>query len=107
MNYDSRNYGNYVRIFSAVVPVFGRFGFRKTSVEELAGAAGLSKLYLHFSSKEEIFLAAMQRYLDDGLRLVDEALSRANALLLLDRLVDAMDAWFGRLSRRSHLPPST
>jgi len=35
----------------------------------------------------------MQRYLDDRLRLVDEALSRANALLL-DRLVDAM--WFGR-----------
>jgi len=31
----------------------------------------------------------MQRYLDDRLRLVDEALSRANALLL-DRLVDAI-----------------
>lgn len=84
-------------ILRAAVPVFGRFGFRKTSMEDLAAAAGLSKqgLYLHFASKEDIFVAAMQRYLDDGLDLVDAQLGRDGAPLL-DRLAGAMDAWFGR-----------
>ena len=85
------------QILEAAIPVFGRFGFKKTSVDDLAEAAGISKqgLYLHFSSKEEIFLAAMQKYLDDGLRLVQEELSRPDASLYR-RLLGAMDAWFGR-----------
>ena len=84
-------------ILDAAVKVFGRFGFRKTSVEDLATAANISKqgLYLHFSSKEEVFVAAMQKYLDDGLRLVDKALSKPGASLFA-RLSAAMDAWFGR-----------
>jgi AcrR family transcriptional regulator len=84
-------------ILRAVIPVFGQFGFKKTSMEDLATAATLSKqgLYLHFSSKEELFSAAMHQYLDDGLALVDGALSAKNNSLP-DRLLDAMDAWFGR-----------
>lgn len=84
-------------ILDAAVEVFGRFGFRKTSVEDLAAAAKISKqgLYLHFSSKEEVFVAAMQKYLDDGLKLVNEALSKPGASLSA-RLTAAMDAWFGR-----------
>lgn len=85
------------RILSAAIPVFGRFGFRKTSVDELARAAEISKqgLYLHFSSKEEVFIAAMRKYVEDGLKLVQQALSRPDASLY-ERLLDAMDVWFGR-----------
>jgi TetR/AcrR family transcriptional regulator, regulator of autoinduction and epiphytic fitness len=84
-------------ILLAVIPVFGRFGFRKTSVDELAAAAGLSKqgLYLHFSSKEEVFREAMNKYLRDGLDLVDRELARPGATLH-GKLMGAMDAWFGR-----------
>jgi len=84
-------------ILDAAITVFGRLGFRKASVEDLAEAAHVSKqgMYLHFSSKEEIFVAAMQKYLDDGLALVDQALNKAGAPLH-ERVVDAMDAWFGR-----------
>jgi len=84
-------------ILAAVMPVFGRYGFKKTSVDDLAAAAGLSKqgLYLHFASKEELFLQATRHYLDVGLALVDQALAREGAALQ-DRIVDAMDAWFGR-----------
>jgi len=84
-------------ILDAAIPVFGRFGFKKTSIDDLAEAAGLSKqgLYLHFSSKEALFLAAMQKYLDDGLELVQQALSRPDTSLF-NRLLSAMDAWFGR-----------
>jgi AcrR family transcriptional regulator len=84
-------------ILNAAIPVFGRFGFKKTSVDDLAMAANLSKqgLYLHFSSKEEIFIAAMQKYLDDGLAVVKQELSRPD-VPLFHRLMGAMDAWFGR-----------
>ena len=84
-------------ILTAVIPVFGRFGFKKTSIDDLAIAAALSKqgLYLHFSSKEEIFSLALQHYLDEGLALVDRALVQER-VVLSERLVAAMNAWFGR-----------
>ena len=86
-----------ILILDAAIPVFGRFGFRKTSVDDLAAAAQISRqgLYLHFASKEEIFLAAMRKYLDDGLELVQQELARPERSLF-DRLLGAMDAWFGR-----------
>lgn len=84
-------------ILNAAIPIFGRFGFKKTSVDDLAEAAQISKqgLYLHFSSKEEILLAAMQKYMDDGLNLVQQELTRPDTPLF-KRLMGAMDAWFGR-----------
>ena len=84
-------------ILNAAIPIFGRFGFKKASVDDLAEAAKISKqgLYLHFSSKEEVFVAAMQKYLDDGLRLVQQELNRPDTSLF-NRLMGAMDAWFGR-----------
>ena len=93
----STNLERKTQILDAAIGVFGRFGFKKTSVDDLAKAAKLSKqcLYLHFTSKEEIFIAAIRKYLSDGLRRVEQELSNANAMLL-DRLAGAMDAWFGR-----------
>ena len=84
-------------ILDAAIKVFGRFGYRKTSIEDLAEAAQISKqgLYLHFASKDEIFIAALQKYLDDGLVLVDEALGHPRQSLF-GRLLAAMDVWFGR-----------
>jgi TetR/AcrR family transcriptional regulator, regulator of autoinduction and epiphytic fitness len=89
--------GRKAEILDAAIDVFGRFGFKKTSVDDLAKAAKLSKqgLYLHFTSKEEIFTAAIRKYLSDGLRRVEQELSDKNATLR-DRLAGAMDAWFGR-----------
>lgn len=83
-------------ILEAAIQVFGRFGFKKTSVDDLAGAAGLSKqgLYLHFDSKDDVFREAFRKYFEDGLEAVSLAL--AADLSLHDRLVNALDAWFGR-----------
>jgi len=84
-------------ILSAAITVFGKYGFRKVSVEDLAEAARISKqgLYLYFQSKQELFLAAIQRYLDEGLVLVQAELDKPETPLL-ERLTGAMDAWFGR-----------
>jgi AcrR family transcriptional regulator len=84
-------------ILNAAIRVFGKSGFKKTSIEDLADAADISKqgLYLHFSSKEEIFQAANQKYLEDGLNLVQQELGKPDTALV-QRLMGAMDAWFGR-----------
>lgn len=50
-------------ILDAALPVFVRFGFRKTSMADIARAAGISRasLYLTFKSKEELFRAGSLR----------------------------------------------
>jgi len=80
----------------AAIGVFGRFGFKKRQWTTWQRREALQAgLYLHFTSKEEIFTAAIRKYLADGLRRVEQELSNENAMLL-DRLAGAMDAWFGR-----------
>ena len=51
------------RIIEAAMPLFARYGFAKTSVDELARAAHLSKatLYAHFASKEALFAAVIRQ----------------------------------------------
>lgn len=50
-------------ILDAALPVFVRFGFRKTSMADIARAAKISRasLYLSFNSKEELFRAGSAR----------------------------------------------
>jgi TetR/AcrR family transcriptional regulator, regulator of autoinduction and epiphytic fitness len=87
------------RLLDAAASVFMRFGFRKTSMEDVARAAGVSRqgLYLHFATKEDLFRAAVQHLLDDAL---GEALARFGEedQPLEDRLVGAFDAWLGQFA---------
>jgi AcrR family transcriptional regulator len=50
-------------IIAVAEKIFARFGFRKTTVDEIAKAAGMGKstLYYYFKSKEEMFAAVIQR----------------------------------------------
>ena len=77
--------------------VFGRYGFRKTSMEDVARSAGISRqgLYLHFANKEALFRAAVRQELDTAL---DEVSRRLNeeGVGLDRRVVAALDAWLGR-----------
>jgi AcrR family transcriptional regulator len=53
-------------ILDAAAAVFLRYGFKKTSMDDLARAAGLSRqgLYLHFATKEELFKAGVVRLIE-------------------------------------------
>jgi AcrR family transcriptional regulator len=44
--------------------IFANYGVRKTSVEDLTRAVGISKgaFYIFFSSKEELFLEIMEQF---------------------------------------------
>ncbi len=84
-------------LLDAALTVFTRYGYQKTSMDEVARAAQLSRqgLYLHFSTKEELFRAALRNTLENSSAAAVAALT--NASLPLDqRLVRAFDEWFGR-----------
>ena len=57
------------RIIDAALLVFRRHGFRRSSIEQAAEAAGLTRqaLYHHFDSKEALFRAVIERLHEDAL----------------------------------------
>jgi AcrR family transcriptional regulator len=84
-------------LLEAAVGVFVRYGFRKTSMDEVARAAGVSRqgLYLQFADKEELFRTCVTFKLTRQLTAAVAALARAQAPLE-SRLVAACDEWAGR-----------
>jgi TetR/AcrR family transcriptional regulator of autoinduction and epiphytic fitness len=85
------------RLLDAALATFMRFGFRKTSMEEVARAAQLSRqgLYLHFPTKEELFRATVRHALETGRQAAAERLQDAH-LSLEQKLSGAFDQWTGR-----------
>ena len=84
-------------VLEAAVGVFARYGYRKTSMDEVARAAGVSRqgLYLQFANKEELFRKALEQSLNSQLNAAIAALSRREDSLER-RLIAACDAWSGR-----------
>jgi AcrR family transcriptional regulator len=84
-------------LLDAAVGVFARYGFRKTSMEEVARAAGVSRqgLYLQFANKEELFRKALEHSLSSQLNAAVAALSGREDSLEF-RIIAACDAWSGR-----------
>jgi AcrR family transcriptional regulator len=73
------------QIVAAARPVFAERGFHATTIEEIIAAARVAQgtLYLHFTSKNEVFHAVMEDALariTDIARPLDEASVRASAV---------------------------
>lgn len=66
-------------ILAAATDRFARFGFKKTSIEDVARRAGIGKgtVYLHFASKEELFGAAVRRIWAQAFAEIEAAVKRA------------------------------
>jgi AcrR family transcriptional regulator len=80
-------------ILDAAEKRFVRYGFRRTSMDDIAREAGLSRptLYLYFRNKEDIFLSLSRK-------LHEEALERARSALegqgdFARRLTRAFEGW--------------
>lgn len=84
-------------LLDAAVGIFIRFGYRKTSMDEIARAAGVSRqgLYLQFASKEDLYRKAVAHALNTQLMAAMEILSN-RSLCLRDRLIGACSEWSGR-----------
>lgn len=84
-------------LLEAALEVFARHGYRKTSMEDVAQTAGVSRqgLYLHFPTKEDLFRAAVCHLLRRSHAAV-VAILEAEGESLEQRLVKAFDEWVGR-----------
>jgi AcrR family transcriptional regulator len=84
-------------ILKAAFTAFAAYGFRKTSMDDIARGAGMSRpaLYLHYRNKEDIFRSLAQFYYDDAVDSVRAALARD--LPLPDRLAGAFAAQGGAI----------
>lgn len=89
--------GRQKNLLHASLGVFLRYGFRKTSMEEVARAAGISRqgLYLHFKTKEDLFRATVRYFLSSTLKDARERLEDERQPLQ-ERLGGAFDAMLGR-----------
>lgn len=95
-------------IVLAALELFTRYGYRKTSIDDIAQAAQVAKrtVYLHFENKAAVFLAILE-YLGDQVRLRCDAAESAGGTAV-NRLTGLLDAYFGMafdlFSKSEHTP---
>jgi AcrR family transcriptional regulator len=79
-------------ILESAFKVFLAYGFRRTTMADIADAAGISRpaLYLEFKNKADIYRAGFLAMLDRTFRSVDAALEGDGPLC--QRLIAALDA---------------
>jgi AcrR family transcriptional regulator len=70
------------RLLGAARRVFARSGFHGASVEEVASEAGFSTgaLYSNFTGKEDLFLALMEREINEHAREIAQAVSERDSM---------------------------
>ncbi len=66
------------QILSEAEKLFIRFGFKKTTVAEIAQAAGIAKgsIYLHFKSKDDILIELISRRRDELLNDLEATVAK-------------------------------
>lgn len=95
-------------IVLAALDLFTRYGYRKTSIDDIAEAAQVAKrtVYLHFENKAAVFLAILE-YLGEQVRQRCLAAERMEGTAV-DRLTGLLDAYFGMgfelFSKSEHMP---
>jgi AcrR family transcriptional regulator len=96
-NMQGKESARQAHVLETALTVFVRHGFRKTSIEDIAKAAGISRqgIYLQFKNKDEIFSASIQKALDDRLQAANKIFDDER-LTLEEKLFKALDEWFGR-----------
>jgi len=99
------------RILDAAMRVFRRHGFRRSSIEQAAEEAGLTRqaLYHHFSSKEVLFRAVIERLYEQSLAAESAAAKAAEekghdlADILVAEIAARLGALFASLEGSPHI----
>src|SRR5205085_3382505 len=91
------------RLLLAARSVFARAGFRGASVEEIASRAGFSTgaLYSNFDGKEDLFLALMEREIDEHAREIAEAVGERASVA--ERAAGGARQWMTMIEREPEL----
>ncbi|MCA6103496.1 TetR/AcrR family transcriptional regulator [Bradyrhizobium australafricanum] len=103
--------GPKTRILDATMLVFRRHGFRRSSIEQVAEAAGLTRqaLYHHFESKEALFRAVIERVHESAIAAEETAVAAAETAggdlgdILAAGMTARMSTMIGSLDGSPHL----
>lgn len=92
---ESKRSAKAQEIVQAALETFDRHGFQATSLEQIAGHAGIGKstLYEYFNSKEELFIAAVQEASNQWLNLITGIAAEADDAI--ERLRRVADTFIG------------
>ena len=93
---DADESGRRESVLESAMATFARFGYRKTSMDEIAQAAHISRpgLYFLFGSKQILFREAVTRALDRDLAAIAQELGDT-ARPVKERILAAFDRWGG------------
>src|ERR687885_366140 len=83
-------------ILDAALEVFSRHGYNGASIDEIAGAAGISKalIYEHFPSKKDLHVSLLERHVQEIFdRLAESAATSEPGEVRLRAGVDAFLEW--------------
>jgi AcrR family transcriptional regulator len=91
------------RLLDAARTVFAASGFHGASVDEIAATAGFSTgaLYSNFDGKEDLFLALMEREIDEHAREISEAVAARHSVA--ERAVGGARQWMAMIEREPEL----
>ena len=89
--------GRREQVLGAALLTFARYGYKKTSMEDVARAADISRpgLYFLFESKQKLFREAVTQALDADVEAARRSLTDPERPLP-ERLIEAFDRWTGR-----------
>ena len=89
--------GRREQVLGAALLTFARYGYKKTSMEDVARAADISRpgLYFLFESKQKLFREAVTQALDADVEAARRSLADPERPLP-ERLIEAFDRWTGR-----------
>jgi len=87
------------RLLGAARTAFARSGFHGASVEEIASEAGFSTgaLYSNFDGKEDLFLAVMERAIDEHAREISDAVRARSSMT--ERATGGARQWMTMIER--------
>jgi AcrR family transcriptional regulator len=96
-------------VLKAARALFGRYGFEKTTVEDIATEAGISKgaIYLEFPNKDEIFVAIVRQFKDLELARMTAHIASARPPILPglnEMLMDHIMHVFDHATSQLHSP---
>jgi AcrR family transcriptional regulator len=91
------------RLLAAARGVFARSGFHGASVEEIASEAGFSTgaLYSNFDGKENLFLALMEREIEEHAREIEDAVRERSSIS--ERATGGARRWMTMIEREPEL----
>jgi AcrR family transcriptional regulator len=81
------------KILAAARSVFLSYGFKRVNMNDIAEAAGVSRpaLYVLFKNKEEIFIAAYLRWVEETIAQVEAAMAKTTSPM--EKIARAFEIW--------------